>query len=123
MGLDTYARHPKPENDEDATYASLSEEEEKAFGRANIALCGGMMSGNGNDGSFRGKVYSGLIQEITGESLYQNWIPPERVRVMADKLDSYDGPPPRAEDDETIPNLRRFFRVCVELNLGLVGWW
>ncbi len=48
-----------------------------------VNLCGGMMSGNGTDGSFRGKVYAAEVEQITGVSLYEAKIPPETLRSMA----------------------------------------
>ncbi len=68
MGLDTYAAHT-PEDIE------LTEDDIQAFEEARISLCGGMLSGDGNDGSFRGKVYVMLILEITGESFLKNGFP------------------------------------------------
>jgi len=34
------------------------------------------------EGGFAGKVYAKLIRDITGEDLYQEWIPPDRVKKM-----------------------------------------
>ncbi|MEA3440287.1 MAG: hypothetical protein U9R58_08395, partial [Chloroflexota bacterium] len=87
----------------------------------------GIFSGEG--GSFRGKVYSILIYEITGESLFQEWISPETVRKMYTALAECD--PQQAIDEsdawdripEEIVDLRKFFKVCAERGLGLVGWW
>lgn len=114
MGVDTYAQ---PSIDEE-----LSEEDERAFQEAGISLCGGILSGRGNDGSFRGKVYAGLIEGITGESLYGEWIPPEVVAEMYQKLESCNLSDYPEHVDEVI-NLRRFFKVCVDRNLGLHSWW
>jgi len=53
----------------------------------------GMLTDNGND-SFRGKVYFGIVEEITNVSLYGDLktgeIPSEIVKQMADKLDAFD---------------------------------
>jgi hypothetical protein len=96
----------------------------KAFKEADIELCGGIFSGSGNDGSFRGKVYVMMILEITGVSLNQDWIPPETVREMYEALLTY-----YAKDNENISengsqthDLPKFFQVCSERGLGLVGW-
>jgi len=85
-----------------------------------------MFSGGGNDGSFRGKVYAMLILEITEESLYAEWIAPEDVCKMYASLIACDpedacclGDRNTAQD---ILELRKFFRVCCERGLGLVGW-
>lgn len=116
MGLDTYATRNR---------AELTDEDIAAFGAADINLIGGLLSGNGNDGSFRGKVYSWLIEEITGETLYQEWIAPDVVAQMADALGNYDvdSSDLESEDAESLVNLCRFFRVCADRGLGLHGWW
>jgi hypothetical protein len=49
MGLDTFAS--RSSDDIELTEADL-----KAFEEAEISLCGGIFSGDGSDGSFRGKV-------------------------------------------------------------------
>lgn len=120
MGLDVYAQRG-PEED-------LTEEDERAFEAAEIVLCAGILSGA--PWSFRGKVYASLVSEITGESLYQEWIPPERVKRMHEALVSCD---PRdfgdvhhfGPDDveAAVANLRKFMAVCVQRGLGLLGWW
>ncbi len=93
-------------------------------------LCGGMLSGNGQ-GSFRGKVYSGLVEEITGESLYQNDITPETCKDMSDKLVEYaenmknnivEGEYGETTRDE-IDALAEFFHVCAENGFHVHGWW
>lgn len=78
-------------------------------------------------GHFRGKVYAELVLDITGESLYAEWLPPETVRTMyrsfmdcipQEAIDEYT-------DDRTIGEileLRKFFKVCSERGLGLLGW-
>jgi len=119
MGLDTFAAHT-PEDIE------LSEADLKAFADADISLCGGIFSGGGNDGSFRGKVYAELILEVTGQSLYAEWIPPETVKEMYTSLMACD--PEEAADwvykntAQEVVELRKFFKVCAERGLGLVGW-
>lgn len=131
MGLDNYAaRHPK---------GGLTDEDRQAFEQAGIDLCGGLES----DGtvSFRGKVYDRLIQEITGVTLYQEWIPPDIVRRMSEALNAYSAeelaeiwdevePLPKhifGEDaghsDRETGDLQRFFAICAERGLGLIGWW
>jgi len=120
MGLDVYAQRG-PEED-------LTEDDERAFEAAEISLCGGILSGAA--GSFRGKVYARLVDAITGENLYQEWIPPERVTRMCEALhrcapdefdDAHDH---RFGDVETaVANLRKFMKVCADRGLGLVGSW
>ena len=117
MGLDTYASR-SPDDVE------LTDEDSQAFVDADIQLCGGMFSGEG--GSFRGKVYATLILEITDESLYQQWIPPETVRQIYLKLMEFDVQRNVEVDDEelvSLPDLIKYFKVCSERGLGLIGWW
>ena len=105
----------------------MTDEDEAAFEAEGPNLCGGMLSGCRD--SFRGKVYSGLIARITGQSLYEHFIPPERVKAMYAALRDCD--PNEIEDcsrrfgepKEQIDELRKFFKVCAERNLGIVGWW
>jgi hypothetical protein len=119
MGLDTYAmRGPDKE---------LTKEDQEAFEAADIQLCGGILSGPPD--SFRGKVYDDLVQEITGESLYEEWIPPERVKRMYEALvkcnpeETAKGDYVYSISESDIINLRKFFKVCAERNLGLWGSW
>ena len=57
MGLDCYIVHG---NDRDKAFTSEDDDRIE-----NVQLCGGLFSGNGFDGSFRGKVYEPLIQELS----------------------------------------------------------
>ena len=123
MGLDVYAVH--------APGLGLTEEDGRAFDEASIELCGGIYSNIA--GSFRGKVYDTLILDLTGVSLYQAWIPPETVKQMAEVLQHID--PQEFEKNlagnyswedysaDTIVNLRKFFDLCAEHDLGLAGNW
>jgi hypothetical protein len=116
VGLDTFASTAPGE-------PKLTAEDERAFEEAGLELCGGIYSGGG--GSFRGKVYAELVQEVTGVSLYERWLPPEAVREMAAALEECD---PEAVAESGIPpgvvaDLARFFRICADRDLGLVGWW
>ena len=120
MGLDTYANYDK----------------NKTLNWSGIELCGGILSGNGA-GSFRGKVYANFIEEVTGESLYQESIPNETVKVMANKLDTYlknnngntsrtwcskaliDWPP----NWEEVKSLAQWFKVAAKGGAKVNGWW
>jgi hypothetical protein len=119
MGLDTYASRASGN-------IELTEEDIQAFQEADITLCGGLFSGN--DGSFRGKVYVMLVLEITDENLTQDWIPPEIVRKMYASLLACDPEEAIRQYDvdntaDEILELRKFFKVCSERGLGLVGWY
>ncbi len=127
MGLDNYAaRHPK---------GGLTEEDKQAFQDAGIDLCGSLESGGVV--SFRGKWYDPLVSHVTGVSLYQEWISPETVREMAEALNQYTAEELAEIWDEIAPlpwedsvhsdhetaSLQRFFAICAERGLGLIGWW
>lgn len=122
MGLDTYALRRYPP---EGIYGKLTDEDKAAFAAANINLCGGMLSGNGDDGSFRGKVYDDLVQEVTGQTLYQELIDPETVKEMAQALAEVD--PAIAGmyrmGKREVTSLQRFFQVAAERGLALYGWW
>ena len=121
MGLDTFASRSPDDNE-------LTDEDLKAFEDAELSLCGGIFSGDGGDGSFRGKVYANSILEITDMSLYQVWIPPETVCEMHRALATYESSMEKEAigsdvTDIEIANLGKFFRVCCERGLGLINWW
>jgi hypothetical protein len=120
MGLDTYAAR--------SAEGDLPEEDAQAFDNADLQLCGGMHSGSG--GSFRGKVYSDVVEHVSGVSLYEEWIPPDAVGAMAEAFDLCD---PEAVESEMasrvhatsaleVHELQRFFRICADRGLGLVSW-
>jgi hypothetical protein len=120
MGLDTYASSK-------ATEIALPAAAEKAFNAADIELCGGMFSGAG--GSFRGKVYAGIVHAVSSVSLYQEWIPPQVVHEM---MADFDALSPEAVEEmaeqhghskQEVLALQQFFRICAAHNLGLIGWW
>jgi hypothetical protein len=105
MGLDTYARDVN---------GNLPEDAAAEFARSGIKLCGGMFSSNGEGGSFRGKVYSSLVEAATGVSLYQESIDSETVEDMNHNIKL-------ALQD--LKELQKFFQVCVDYDLELKGWW
>lgn len=122
MGLDNFASRVPDD-------LILTEDDLKAFEDASIDLCGGILSGDGS--SFRGKVYSALVEKVTGISLYDKWIPPETVKSMSEKLSKYT-----AEElvviikkvsaydihtGETMAGLQKFFQICAERGLGIIG--
>jgi hypothetical protein len=127
MGLDTFAsRSPAS--------PVLTTEDVAAFERASIDLCGSIYS----DGmtSIRGKLYAELVLEVTGISLYQEWIGVEDVLNLSaaleaytaedlahtwDSLDTRRGSSGHSTEETAV--LRSFFRICAERGLGLIGWW
>ena len=60
MGLDCYIVHG---NDHDKAFTHEDDERLK-----DISLCGGMLSGSGSDGSFRGKAYEPLVDDLMSMS-------------------------------------------------------
>lgn len=117
VGLDTYASRTVGTSD-------LTAEDERAFDGAGIELCGGFNSGS--SGSFRGKVYASAVSDVTGISLYQEWISPEEMRQMAASLQVCDPEKVAAKDGDVtaseVRNLAAFFQICAERGLGLFGW-
>jgi hypothetical protein len=133
MGLDNFASRSK--EDVHLTPADL-----QAFSDANINLWGGIFSGD--HGSFRGEMYALLLLDITGVSPLQTWISPEKVGVMyaalagceprailtqyqqecEDREEEYCGPS-LEELTINILELQKFFRVCAERELGLIGYY
>ena len=119
MGLDNYAmRGPEEE---------LTADDIAAFKAEAPNLCGGIA--DSDEGSFRGKLYWSLVIEVTGEDLHDDFILPDRVKAMYEAF--RDCIPGEVEcyihssvDLETqIAELRKFFKVCVERNLGIASWW
>ena len=120
MGLDNFALGAMEEE--------LTAEDIAAFVAEGPNLCEGLASGD--PGGFRGKVYFSLVLEITGQSLYDDFIPPETVKEMyralrkcepdrfADRGDCRFG-----ETKTKIDDLRKYFKVCAERNLGIGSWW
>ena len=108
MGLDSIISRTPEET-------TRTPEDERALSESGIDLCGGMYS----DGvtSFRGKVYDMFVGEITGVSLYQEWIPPETIAEMADALAKVDPETIGAQLD-----LQKLFLLCADRGLGLIAW-
>ena len=115
MGLDTYAvRDGKMMDD-------------KLFKTVPPVLVGGMLSGNGNGPSFRGKVYAPFLSNWIGLNLYREEIPHETVARAADLLDKFleDNKELEFSDisREEIVALAQWFRVVADNGGTVVGWW
>jgi hypothetical protein len=72
-------------------------------------------------------VYAEFVLEVTGESLYAEWIPPETVKEMYLAMADYEterelevGRASPAEMEHS--DLCKYFKVCSERGLGLIGW-
>lgn len=110
MGLDCYIVHG---NDQDKAFTHEDDERIK-----NVSLCGGMLSGGGSDGSFRGKAYEPLVDELMqtrgiwhkSENDTPDYVTSEELREQADALESFiqeaiaemEAPPSETYDDDTI---------------------
>jgi hypothetical protein len=109
MGLDNYWMKSK---------------EEAGNIEGEFKVCGGIFSGNGND-SFRGKVYSRFIEDVTDEDLYQGMIPNETVKKMADDLDSTEWRDSYIQNydivEEEFKDLVRMFRLHADAGHYLVA--
>lgn len=95
----------------------------------NLGLVGGIVSGHGPH-SFRGKVYSGFVQHVTGRSLYVERMDNDEVAEVADALDDLEW----AELDESsrrafhgkkdeFESFRTMFREMADAGAWLTGWW
>lgn len=122
MGLDNFISRSPDE-------VVLTPEDERAIADSGVSLCGGMQS----DGitSFRGKVYEQFVAAVTGESLYQEWLPPQTVAAMAARLDQWDPGTAHEQfslDPDWVPSpreihdLRKLFHVCADRGLGIIAW-
>jgi hypothetical protein len=93
-------------------------------------ICGGIFSGNGND-SFRGKVYSRFVQDVTGVSLYGDektcQIDNETVKQMADDLQATEWRDSYIEnydiEEEEFKDLVKMFRLHADAGHYLLAWY
>ena len=143
MGLDCYKVHG---NDRDKGFTHEDDDRIK-----DINLCGGMLSGSGSDGSFRGKVYEPLVGElmehpylwhIEGEDAH---ITSQELKQQADalgqlitaKLEDAEWFEEVVEDDtiiyqskhgyeytfKEVCDLETLFRVASERGAVMTVWW
>ena len=123
MGLDTFASRA-----EDKVYFQL--EDLLAFMEADIHL--GEWCRKSDRISFCGDLYSDLLFQVTGWSLWAAWTPPDRVKEMhtallrcnpEEEIIRYNWDARFKLSIETVLELRKFFQVCAEQDLGLIGDW
>lgn len=69
MGLDNYFERTEGTGSQEISFPD------------GLRLCGGMLSGHGSDGSFRGKVYTEFFRENVGVDLYSNFNPGQVAEV------------------------------------------
>ena len=116
MGLDSYFKVKKYE---DITFSE------------DINLCGGMFSGNGYDGSFRGKVYAQLIEAASNISIYEEELNHNAVCEISAGLNNFDFDTWNATGANTweIPkqqfeDLKKLFSEAAAIeDTVLLGWW
>lgn len=104
----------------------VDENNSKASVEGEFKICGGMLSGHGND-SFRGKVYNDLIESETGISLYQEEIDSDTVEMIAENLgaikwDSQFGFKYDIDSDE-FNDLVLMFKSHASEGHKIRGWW
>ncbi|WP_421387323.1 hypothetical protein [Agrobacterium tumefaciens] len=98
---------------------------------SDVNLCGGLVSGNGSDGSFRGKVYDGFLKSVTGGdfSLYREEQGIESYGGVPSAIQSWLEENPAAEGNDfgltlqEICDLKTLFEVASEQHAILIGWW
>ena len=103
---------------------------QKLFAEVPNVLCGGLFSGNGSGPSFRGKIYNEVIEEITGVSLYQEVIPTDTVKGMADALGLLMAAGVNTRKckkmgitEEELQSLAKWFKVVAAHDGLVTGWW
>jgi len=67
----------------------MKNKEELGTIEGEFKVWGGALSDNGND-SFRGKIYAGMVKEITGKNLYDEEISNDVCKDIASKLEAFD---------------------------------
>tara|TARA_R100001082_G_C4310056_1_gene136345 strand:+ start:363 stop:794 length:432 start_codon:yes stop_codon:yes gene_type:complete len=143
MGLDCYIVHG---NDRDKGFTYEDDDRIK-----DINLCGGMFSGSGSDGSFRGKAYEPLVGELMGQPYLWHiegedaHITSQELKQQADalgqlitaKLEDADELDEVVEDDtiiyqsehgweytfKEVCDLETLFRVASERGAVMTVWW
>lgn len=79
----------------------------------------------------RGKVYSHLVEQVSGVSLYSESISNDTVKQIALDLEEFVDHPDRYRDvmftynlnRKEVMQLARWFRAAADNGCYLVGWW
>jgi len=108
----------------------MKNKEEAGHIDGDFKICGGMLSGNGND-SFRGKVYHRFVEDVTNVSLYGDpetgEIPNETVKKMADDLEATEWRDSYIENYDIVEyefkDLVKMFRLHADAGHHLVSSW
>ena len=145
MGLDCYIVHS---NDREKPFTAEDDPRIK-----DINLCGGMLSGHGADGSFRGKWYEPLMDELMGDDgiwhmpedsfgVLPEWLK-EQAKALADLLHAVESDAKEEERTlehdtivyqthhgspyeytyQEIKDLELLLRCASEFNARMVCWW
>ena len=99
---------------------------EDARVEGDFKIYGGMFSDNGNT-SFRGKIYARMIEDITLVSLYDDSIPNEKIKQMADVLESTEFRPEYMIHYDITPeefkDIAKMFRLHADAGHYLIAWY
>lgn len=122
MGLDSYFYFPGSKDQSTWPKVDIS-----------VNLCGGLFSGEDNGKSFRGKVYDGVIGEVTNGrfTLYVEEQGNDVVLGIAQALEeALKAQPDRQEwvvnysiPRREIEDLAKAFRAFGDAGYGIAGWW
>ena len=126
MGLDSFASRTPVD-------VTLADEDRAAFEAAQIELCGGICRRRRGQESLPARSTTRWSSN-SPNSLYQEWVTPEEVKLISRILDEHtpeeltefwDGVEPYRVPHSAVEagNLGRFFHLCAERGLGLIGWW
>jgi hypothetical protein len=108
----------------------MKNKEEAGHVEGDFKICGGMLSGHGND-SFRGKVYYRFVEDVTNVSLYGDpetgEIPNETVKEMAADLEATEWRDSYIENydivEDEFKDLVKMFRLHADAGHHLVSSW
>lgn len=79
----------------------------------------------------RGKVYSHVIEQISGVSLYQETLNNETIKQIADSLTEFNDNPRKFADivfyynftKTELKQLEKWFKIAAEKGCYIHGWW
>ena len=108
----------------------MKNKEELGVIEGDFKVCGGMLSGNGND-SFRGKVYHRFVEDVTGVSLYGDpetfEISNETVKQMAIDLEETEWRDSYIQnydiEEQEFKDLVKMFKLHAEAGHYLLAWY
>lgn len=90
-----------------------------------LSLCGGMFSDHG-EGSFRGKVYNGFVEDMTGYSLYADELSNTAIKEIAaalEKVAANDHLEDYGLTEEEVADLVRMFQEYAKAGATLTAWY